>query len=483
MNYSPFINFRSGPAADSLRFPTNSAESQMASASGSSLDSGRAVAWTKLNRKGHGSRHVYDTFPFSLWIEEDHDYRSLTTEEARLIIKTYEARGVSITPPFIVVTTATPPKQVPLTIGCAPAYFISPQTHDSGWAPGIPFGNGQYAHPRVKNPFPECIRRPWQHPPASDVEIIANRLLDLCNVESLVFCYPFLTVVLKNDGRSYEKHSLPGRVGFWGTTYYQGEAGLWKQWPLSRENRNREMTPDRNAGIEDTSNYLISSGFLSPGVRLAGLEKSTSCGVRVKNSNTEAIRITCANQGFLVNDDVYHPDETGTLIGKIKERYEDEDIALFELDAIVPFKNDSYFDAALPKRLLKEDELRKLKGAWFEADGMSTGMVAFLNSGVVHHIPPRRPNDYHAIPYCQYTTQIVWNTVGAVGNEQLADGICGAAIVQCDNDSEGSSEGDSEGADASLGGGVAGFFQLSYGGGACGTPVLDKLIMDGWELH
>jgi hypothetical protein len=70
-----------------------------------------------------------------------------------------------------------------------------------------------------------------------------------------------------------------------------------------------------------------------------------------------------------------------------------------------------------------------------------------------------------------------------VGNEQLADGICGAAIVQCDNDSEGSSEGDSEGADASLGGGVAGFFQLSYGGGACGTPVLDKLIMDGWELH
>jgi hypothetical protein len=473
INYSPFINFRSGPAADSLRFPTNSAESQIASASGSSLDSGRAITWTKLNRNGHGSRHIYDTFPFSLWVEEDHNYRSATTEEVHLILETYKAKGLSIKPPFIVVITDTPPKQVPLTIACAPAYFVSPETNASGWMPGIPFGHSGYVNTRGTNPFPECIRQRWQPPSASDVEIIANRLLDLCNVESLVFSYPYLTVVIRNDGRSYEKRSLPGRVGFWATTYYHGEAGLWKQWPLSREHRNREMIPDCNAGIEDTSNYLISGGFLSPGVRLAGLEQSTSCGVRVKNNNSGAIRITCANHGFLANDDVYHPDEIGTLIGQIKERY--KDIALFELVATVPFKNDSYFEAPVPKRLLTEAELRELNGAWFQADGMSTGVVAFMNSGITYHVPPRRPGDSQQIPYCLFTEEIVWSTVGTVGNEQLADGICGAPLVQCDNDSEE--------ADASLGGGIAGFFQLSYGGGLSATPVLDKLIIDGWELY
>lgn len=375
----------------------------------------------------------------------------------------------------MVVTTATPPKQVPLTIACAPAYFISPETHDSGWWPTIPFGNTNYANPHGKNLFPECIRRPLEHPPASDIEIIANRLLDLCNVESLVFGYPFLTVVLRNDGRSYEKHSLPGRIGVCGTSYYQGEAGLWTQWPLSREHRNREMTPDCNTRIEDTTNYLKSSGLLSPGVRLAGLERSTTCGVRVKNSNTEAIRITCANHGFLVNDDVYHPDETGTSIGQIKERYEDQDVALFEPDVIVPFKNDSYFSAAVPKRLLKEAELRQLHGTWFEADGMSTGAVAFMNSFIDAKIPPRRPDDYQPIPYSNFKIEMIWNAVGTVGTKQLADGICGAPLVQCNDGSEGE--------DPSLGGGVAGFFRLSYGGGICATPVLDKLITDGWELH
>jgi hypothetical protein len=235
------------------------------------------------------------------------------------------------------------------------------------------------------------------------------------------------------------------------------------------------MTPDTHTRIEDTTNYLESSGFLSPGVRLAGLERPTTCGVRVKNSDTGAIRITCTNHGFLVNDNVYHPDDTGTPIGQIKERYEDQDGALFEPDVIVPFKNDSYFGAAVPKRLLKEAELRQLHGTWFEADGISTGVVAFFNSFIKANIPPRRPDDYQPIPYCHFTIEIIWNAVGTLGTKQLADGICGAPLVQCDDGSEGEN--------ARLGGGVAGFFQLSYGGGICATPVLDKLITDGWELH
>jgi hypothetical protein len=477
INYSPFINFR-GPSAHSLGFPTNSPLSQPEPHS--SLDSGTladpsrpARMWTQLNRNGHGSRHVYDKFPFSLWVEEDHDYRSATTEEVNLILETYKATTMYVGTPFIVVVTDTPPRQVPLTIGCAPAYFISHQTDKSGWRPGIPLGNKDYANPRVANPFPECIRRRWQHPLASDVEIIANKLLDICNVESLVFSYPFLTVVIRNDGRSYEKRSLPGRVGYWSTTYYHGEAGLWNQYPLAAENRNREMTPDCNAGIEDTFNYLTSGGFLCPGVRVTGLTMSSSCGVQVKNKSG-AIRVTCANHGFQDGVDVYHPDRTQNPMGKIKERYEDEDVALFELDKNLLFRNNSYFDAAEPKRLLTGGELRELNGTWFEADGMSTGLVSFMSLVIRHDIPPRRPEDYRPIPYTQFTTNLVWNTVGVVGTKQLANGICGAPIVQCP---------DVDGKDIGLGGGVAGFFQIYHGGGFCASPTLDKLIMDGWELH
>jgi hypothetical protein len=117
-----------------------------------------------------------------------------------------------------------------------------------------------------------------------------------------------------------------------------------------------------------------SGGFLCPGVRVSGLAMSSSCGVQVKNT-LEAIRITCANEEFLDGVDVYHPDRTQKPTGEIKERYKDKDIALFELDKNVIFRNDSYFDARAPKRFLTQDELRKLSGTWFAADGMPTGVV------------------------------------------------------------------------------------------------------------
>jgi hypothetical protein len=93
---------------------------------------------------------------------------------------------------------------------------------------------------------------------------------------------------------------------------------------------------------------------------------------------------------------------------------------------------------------------------------------------VKHDILPRQPEDYPPILYTRFTTEMVWNTVGVVGTKQLANGICGAPIVQCQG---------VDGEDIGLGGGVAGFFQIYYGGWICKAPTLDKLIMDGWELH
>lgn len=42
---------------------------------------------------------------------------------------------------------------------------------------------------------------------------IANTLLEICNIQSLKFSYPYLVVILREDGRSYSERSSPGMVG------------------------------------------------------------------------------------------------------------------------------------------------------------------------------------------------------------------------------------------------------------------------------
>jgi hypothetical protein len=292
---------------------------------------------------------------------------------------------------FIIIVTDSPPKNVPLTIGCTPAYFVSSATFETGWTPRIPFGNSGYGDPRIANPYPECIRRPWQHPAARDVEIIANKLMDVCNVQRLIFSFPLLTVVIRNDERTYEQRTLPARVGSWATTYYHGEAGLWNQFPLARESRDREMTPNINTGIQDMTDYLRPGYFLSPGVRLVGATKATTCGIQVKNKVGD-LRITGANHGFLDTNEVFHPNNYDIPIGFIKERYEEEDVALFEPNSEIkqlPFRNDTYFDAPSPKRFLTSEEVLNLSGSWFAADGMSTGLVSLFNDTIIFDVPPR----------------------------------------------------------------------------------------------
>jgi hypothetical protein len=487
---SPYINFYSGspkaqdhPITSPLR--ARQSQSQTSQASNASLNLASSshahpyrptATWTTITETGHGSRHAFDKFPFSFWVKDRHDYRAPSDEEMKQISQTYNtAQGIEFGTSFIIIITDSPPKDVPLTIGCVPAYFISSATHKAGWSPQIPFGHSGYSNPRAENPYPECIRRPWQHPTAQDIEIIANRLIDICNVQHLIFSFPYLTVVIRSDGRIYKGHSLPGRVGSWATTYHHSETRLWNQFPLARDSRDREMTPNVNTGIQDMTDYLRPDYFLSPGVRLVGETKATTCGIQVTNK-AGARRITCANHGFLDTNQVFHPNNDDIHIGIIKERYEEEDVALFEPNSQIKqfaFRNNTYFAAPNPKRLLTGDELLRLKGTWFQADGMSTGIVSLLNDSVIVSIPPR-PEGAKEIRYAKFIVEFGFNVVGTVGHYKLADGICGAPIVQCDEDSKGEGVG--------MVGGVAGFFQNYVGGGICTAPVLDRLINDGWEL-
>jgi hypothetical protein len=439
--------------------------------------SSSGTSWKWISEYGHGSRHAYDDFEFSLWDVNAHDYRRPSKAEQEEISKKYNAQSIRYQWPFVIVSTLNPPKDIPLTIGGATACFVSPDTFKAGWSPLLPSGNANYANPRVNNPCPNIPLKRWTNPSPADTTEVANALLEICNVQSLKFSYPYLVVVLWEDDRRYSERSLPGMVGPWSTTYHHG-GSFWDEESLAQGIRAREMVPNPDTGVQDTTNYLITGDkYLSPGVRLERRYKATTCGIRLKNPHGD-IRITAANHGFLPkdnneqpttpDDEVWHPDGNAELIGIIKERYEAEDVALFEPIEGLSFRNSSYFDAEAPQKLLKSSEV--LDGAWFEADGMSTGMVAFQCRGVQADFP-MRPAGAGKIEYGHFQHKTTWAVLGAVGSRSLIDGICGAPIVELPCSQQGFS-----------GGGVAGFFQLSAPGGLCSAPGLDYLIEKGWSM-
>ena len=124
-------------------------------------------------------------------------------------MEAYNAYLLGVYPPFVVATVPKPPRDLPLTVACAPAYLISPEADAKGWMPSMQHGNNPYASPRVPNPCLNIVRRPWEDSSPEEVELVANKLLEPCSVTNLIFSYPYLTVVLKNDGRTYARHSLP----------------------------------------------------------------------------------------------------------------------------------------------------------------------------------------------------------------------------------------------------------------------------------
>jgi hypothetical protein len=262
-------------------------------------------------------------------------------------------------------------------------------------------------------------------------------------------------------------------VGPWFTTYHHG-GSYWEQTSKAHDLRARELTPKPDTGLEDTTNYLVAGEkHLSPGVRLEGKHMATTCGVHLRNSRGDT-RITAANQGFAAADDdeIWHPhsnDSNGDPIGIIKERYEAEDVALWEPVGDLPFNSATYFAAESPRQLQKCADITL--GSWCEADGMSTGKVVFQCIGIESDFP-QRLQGAGKIKYVDLKHHSTWAVLGAVGSKALARGICGAPIVGIPCPLRGLA-----------GGGVVGFFHL-HGDetGICSTPAVDHLIEKGWSI-
>lgn len=415
-------------------------------------------------RRGFGSSHEDDTAPFSLWDSDDHDFRNLTADEKAWIIRAYPGvTMISHNGPSLIIYTSTPPHQTPVTVAGVAAYFVPPDYQDEETIQV----NTRYASPRIPDPLPHVRVPRLTKAKPEEVELILKALSEVADVKALNFVDYYIFVELRVNGRQYQVHSLPGIVAGLPTTYHQAEESIWgKQMDNART---RETVPSTELGTQETTDYSI-RGPLCPGVRLSSasatssgtyssLSRSTTAGVLLRNSFGHR-RITAVLAGFLESDQVFHPDHTGVRIGEIDERWAGLDIALTRLDPSIQYTNEEYFGADPPKRLLYGSQA--LRGDWYEADGMSTGLVLFQLRGE-RFLCPRRPDGVQLTYRDLVQEHITYVHAPSVGH--ATDGLCGAPIVSSDPAS----------------GGVIGFFHLQVGK-ICLVAVLDELIDGGWEL-
>lgn len=445
-----------------INLPDSSQQSNVNAASSHSHPTASGSGW--IRRCGHGSKHGLDPFQFSLWNSQTRSYRNPSLAEFQSIANTFNAKSIRFDEPYILVVTNNPPQPVPLTIASCPALFISEATANSGWKPHARHGTQPYANPRIPDPVDINLRatKPWAFPSRADFELIATELGKFVKFIRLTFDFPFLHVLISDDGTRYQPRTLPGRIAGYSATY-ENFGNTSQTSALAA--RSRDLTPTKSVA-GDFTNYILERQYLCPGIRVQGKQSTSSCGVKIFNGEEE--RITVSNHAFLANDDlqVFHPSISETnreVIGTIKERYAAQDWAL-AVPSFHEFRNSENFEAEAPTKLLKSSEV--VNGSWFECDGATTGLV-YLLANVIDFFSPPRPQGYPAIAYQKFEINFGFVALGAIGTEPLAAGICGAPIVGCDDDNKG---------------GVAGFFQLEDGGALAFSPVLDKLIDDGWQI-
>ena len=288
----------------------------------------------------------------------------------------------------------------------------------------------------------------WTEPSDEQVHDITAKLMELASIQATNFTGVFIQVELKNDGRTYNRHSLPGRVGGISTLYHLDSESFWSKMTDYALTRLIDPSDELQAG-GDRSNYLQHGlGVLQPDVCLgpspttaagtyADSRMCTSAGVCLRDSRG-IIVITAANHGFMDSDEVFHPTTvTGEKIGDICERWPAQDVAMIKLRPSIQFSNVEYFQATIPRRLLRLSETSY--GQWCSADGMSCGIVFLQREGKRGVVPKyqidERVTSGINIPVLTFMHEGLYSTFGPIGG-LVSEGICGAPIVEEDTSSE-----------------------------------------------
>lgn len=427
-------------------------------------------AWT--GPRGYGQKHILDTAPFSLWDVENHDFRHATSLEMQWIISHFKATAIEFQFPVLVIVTSDPPSPLPLTVASVAVTFIPPRqpinaNFEARLIPDVrPLSvTTNYAGPRCPTDPLGFTFSKWTEPTEPQLKALLAALAVFCNPRRIHILCPHLIIELHvNDERVYKPDSLPRKIGGFAAFYHHSQESVFGG--LSVQGRERLIVPSES--VQDTTDYIQTFSALCPGIRVESAQTtdvgpyaevaiSTTAGVLLRDTHGHE-RITVCNHGFIHSNEVFHPSNSGTQIGEIDERWQALDIALVKLNPLISFTNQMYFEAKVPRRLLRSNEIPM--GTFFCVDGMSTGAVFLHVQGISLYVP-NRPADLSKIENSRMKIYRIFGSNMA----QPQPGICGAAIVEDDSDE----------------GGVAGFFSEGNSDFAL-TPCLNELIDRGWAL-
>ncbi|KAI4223186.1 MAG: hypothetical protein L6R40_008518 [Gallowayella cf. fulva] len=291
------------------------------------------------------------------------------------------------------------------------------------------------------------------------------------DIRAVHFLPPAIVIELDvSSGRAYQRFSLPSKAGGLTIKYHQSLEPYWKD--SSHAAFQQLITP--TAFVNDDTDYLlVGNQELCPGVCLpsalfsqdgtpASLRRTTTAGTLWQKGTTRLL--TVAAHAFEDSIEVFHPSPSGRRIGEIVTKIPVQDIGLVRLDPSINFNNSTYFDAPVPKRLVRSAEIKA--GAWFELDSMTTGRIDMNARGKSWMNPLGAQDPHNNIPIGvrEWKMELDWSVFGNLGGaSQVKDGICGAPIVD-------------------VGGRVAGYFHLADIHPMAHTSALDSFILGGWSI-
>jgi hypothetical protein len=359
-----------------------------------------------------------------------------------------ECTGYRIAYPILVLQCPQAPHQTPTTVGGLPTVFV-PDMSEYEHRPGL-LGN-----PRMNDIGGDRFLVADHYYPSFSLLKTAFLVFreSLPNVIRLQYRYDHWIVTLSHS--YFDPISLPGKFSGRPVTY---------RWPdqKSVSSRPRLITPSTTQ--EDQTDYRAFG--LSPGVKVVGKSLATSSGVLVENP-AGIQRLTLANHRFLDTDEVYHPDVFESYrLGTIDLRFPLMDIALCQVTSPIAYANHTYFEANPPQQLVTTEFIDEnvTTASWFEAEGMSSGLVSLLYSGPAIGYPKLPPYIEEANLLQDYT--FTYFGPDAVG---VRPGLCGAPVVH------------EKAYDNKCDGVVIGFVWLNDGRD-CIVTALDELLECGWKL-
>ncbi|GAD91495.1 hypothetical protein MGYG_06716 [Paecilomyces variotii No. 5] len=180
-------------------------------------------SWVSNN--GYGSRYASDVAPFTLWDSSLGDFRLPTPFENTWIQSTFRAVSVTYSWPEIIIETPAPPTPVPLTVACVASVFVP-----VGQQITYLSTDTDYSNPRMPDPVPKHLHfHKWERASREQYEAVFQGPGKLLSIQAVNFIPPLMVVEIRTgDGVTYERRSLPGRVGGRTTLYHPSETPFWK---------------------------------------------------------------------------------------------------------------------------------------------------------------------------------------------------------------------------------------------------------------